>query len=165
MNIFLSGYRLIKWGVPQEFIHGPLVFVLYVNDLSDQRRFVNVSCLQTIPFFYTVLFCSMTVLLLLVYKNLFCWLNKKNDLNLNVKKSKLMWSGNENSESNALETEILANCQNVKYLDVIIDDGFTLKRHVSNVFNKISSLRLSLCQFLKNTKMLRIIIFKVFRYR
>ena len=138
-----SESMLISCGVPQGSILGPLLFLLYVNDMA------NVSSVL-----FTILFADDTNVfvqgksldhLIDVMNNELCKLSEWmaiNKLSLNVKKTKCMIFSLRkepiSSKCVTLNGEIIDKVRTFKFLGVIIDDKLRWTDHVLYIKNKLS---------------------------
>ncbi len=142
----LSSKVNIECGVPQGSILGPLLFIVYINDIAR-------NCIDTILFIYAddtalVAFGSSKEELEFKLQNdlvhLGCWFNN-NKLSLNITKTKSMLLCGSRSklkhESLALNlNDVVIECVNdMKYLGVIIDRHLTFTSHINKLCGKISS--------------------------
>lgn len=126
-------------GVPQGSVLGPVLFILFTNDLPKYME----------PFSETIMYADDTVLLL-ASKNIkqleidtyisvsiaqqYCM---SNDLVFNENKSKQMYFG----RNRDISTE-LPNLQNVnvlKHLGLTLDNNLSWNTHIDNLCNKLSS--------------------------
>ena len=148
VNNFNSDTSLISCGVPQGSILGPLLFLLYINDLpncnllSDVRMYADDTNLTFASSDPNELFSSMTHDL----GNLKLWLDT-NRLSLNVLKTKCMFTGTRQKISLLpSEQHILLNGHTIervksyKYLGVQIDETLSWEAHISEVAGKVAKV-------------------------
>ena len=138
-----SSETIIEYGIPQESILGPLLFLIYVNDLP--------SCLETVSRF----FADDTVLLIdsnnttefqtltnAELANINQWMTA-NNLVVNANKtialniSPNMRNNNDNL-SYVLNGETACSSNSAKYLGITIDNQLSFKTHISNLESKIA---------------------------
>ena len=147
-NGHLSSLRPVTCGVPQGSILGPLLFLIYINDLPN--------CLsEGIPRMYaddtTISYAASTLSniqtqLNLELKNINIWL-RSNKLSLNVAKTEFMVIGSRQRLQNQgdcastlqVEDKQINKVENTKSLGVYIDDKLSWKTHISKISKKISS--------------------------
>ena len=126
----------IKWGVPQGSIRGPLLFILYINDMQDVLTNQNVYLYAE----DTVLFSTNNDLLLAHFdvqqnlSNVLSWC-QQNQLTINTKKTKVMVFGTNNMLKRAhpplvrLGNDDLLYVHNFNYFGVKLDNKLNYEVH------------------------------------
>ena len=144
INGFDSGLAAINCGVPQGSVLGPLLFLLYINDLNQAIKFCKVHHFAD----DTNLLCmsnSIKKLNKLVnadLKHLVHWLNAIR-ISLSVKKTEMVIFESKQKKCEAdLKIKLcgkrLDPTENVKYLSVKIDTNLNWEHHVNDLSIKLN---------------------------
>ena len=154
----------ISCGVPQGSVLGPLLFLLYINDLpniSEKLSFFLFAD-DTNLYYESDDLLELEKTMNLELKKLSLWLNV-NRLALNIGKTNfIIFRGrNKPCDHNVtllMNKKAIEQKNYVKYLGVFIDEHLTWKEHISNISKKISrgvgiicKLRRSMCTSLLRT--------------
>ena len=132
----------IKYGVPQGSILGPLLFLIYINDLPSAtnfyiKLFADDTFLCTQNNGLKVLETEVNSELKKVHE----WL-ASNKLTLNISKSKFMIFSNKKKNCHTISVNFdgkpLKRCTSYKYLGIIIDDKLKWNEHIQYICTKIS---------------------------
>ena len=137
-------YHTIKCGVPQGSILGPLLFLLYINDISNASNLTEslIFADDTSVFYSHSDPNHLQYVMNNELHNFDLWL-KSNKLSVNVKKTKyvIFKTSKKKINHNFLfhyENEILHQVNSIKFLGVCIDQNLTWKDHINHVSKKIS---------------------------
>ncbi len=97
VNGKLSSERRIRCGVPQGSILGPLLFIIYINDMTKYLNECQARLYadDTALFMQSVSYIDLILGLKIEMEFVFEWL-KANKLTLNLKKTKFMVFGSKN---------------------------------------------------------------------
>ena len=144
-NNFQSEYQLVSCGVPQGSILGPLLFILYINDITNCSKFCNFILYADDT---NLLFSDADINTLVSNINaelitLSDWF-RVNRLSLNVKKTNVMFFGHKKistCQSNLniiMDNEQIVQVESSKFLGVLIDSKLTFQQHISLAASKIS---------------------------
>jgi len=140
-----SPLQEIKFGVPQGSILGPLLFLLYINDITackpengELKLFADDTAMLISHENLNILndIANTTI------KNMHEWLTG-NKQSLNTKKTFCMFiHANKKKIENwiptvALEGTPLQNTQNMKYLGIIVDSKLSFQSHINQLANKL----------------------------
>ena len=144
INGFESTEQLIKCGVPQGSTLGPLLFLLYINDMhfSMNKAIVSHFADDTCINFHAKKIKTLETVLNTDLKVVSDWLNS-NRLSLNVKKSKLIiFTSKRKIITNKFSIKLngikLEPTNNVKYLGMHIDKNLSYDFHIKQLTNKLS---------------------------
>ena len=170
INGYDSGLAAINCGVPQGSVLGPLLFLLYINDLNQAIKFCKVHHFAD----DTNLLClgnSIKKLNKLVnadLKRLVNWLNA-NKISLNVKKTEMViFKSKQKKFEGDLKIKLsgkrLYPTESVKYLGVKIDTNLSWQYHVNDLSVKLNRANALLFKMRKHVscKILKSIYFAIF---
>ena len=150
----LSSSSVISTGVPQGSILGPLLFIIYINDLSsvsdsDTITYADDTCILS-PFSlksnFTKTLSSNIETINNNLNKIFLWLNA-NKLSLNITKTKcIMFHYKQNKITNDFLPKIQINhlqlefVQQIKFLGINIDSNLSWESHINEIANKITKV-------------------------
>ena len=142
-NGIASDMKAITCGVPQGSVLGPLLFLIYVNDLpniSDKLRFFLFAD-DTNIYYDSEDLIELEKTVNQELRKLTQWLNI-NRLALNVSKTNfVIFRANKKVYHNVtlvLNRKAIEQKDHVKYLGVLMDEHLNWKKQISNVTKKIS---------------------------
>lgn len=145
---YRSDYKINHSGVPQGSVLGPLLFILFINDIINLTNHKPILFADDLSIVVT----SNKKLGIDAHKNeinivltsIMTWLNK-NNLEINIDKSNFMNFNKCNDFNNIdINGKILNKSKSVTFLGLIIDDLLNWKDMVNNVCNRINSFSFAL---------------------
>lgn len=135
----------ISYGVPQGSILGPLLFNIYINDITKQnfegdiRLYADDTCI----FYFSKNIDHLIHSMQRDLSKLELWL-KDNKLSLNIGKTKyiIMTSRQKSIPSTTLyfNAQKIEKVNNIKYLGLVIDSNLNWNAHIQYVIKKINPL-------------------------
>ena len=144
VNGKISEEGTIKHGVPQGSILGPLLFLLYINDISQSSEILKFFLFaDDTTVFYSADPSDPNTEQILnsELEKVSCWL-AANKLSLNVKKSNFLHFHHGNSKKNKLEIKIngtkVEEKENTKYLGTFIDNNLTWKTQIQHIKSRLA---------------------------
>ena len=144
VNGHMSEKGIIKHGVPQGSILGPLLFLLYINDISqssDILKFFLFADDTTVYYSADPKDGNTEQILNDELEKVSCWL-AANKLSLNVKKSNFLHFHYGRSEKKKLEIKIndtlVEETDSTKYLGTFIDNKLTWKKQIQHIKSKLA---------------------------
>ena len=154
VNGDFSNWDTIKYGVPQGSILGPLLFIMFTNDMVDSMRNSNVLLYADDTVIYRSDFCFDKN-----YRNIQGDLNRlhkwcfKNGLTINGRKTKVVNFGNNPKrvvkKTLHINRIILLHEKQYKYLGVILDSKLNFEAHFKEIV-KTFSFKLYLYRRVRN---------------
>lgn len=154
-NKVTSDWETIKTGVPQGSILGPLLFLIYINDLPDKLRCGNPTLFadDTSIIVNNNNIDALSKIAENTLTSLEKWF-KKNRLVLNVDKSQFIQFSKQNRQREQIllshNSTIIKETEVVKFLGLHIDKRLTWSEQITKLENKLSSI----CYLLRSLKLI-----------
>jgi len=130
----------ITYGVPRGFVLGPLLFIIYTNDLPD--ALIESKCILFADD-TTVYYSSKNITN--IFHKINNYLNSLEDyfmaskLSLNISKINYMVFPLEATKHENFNNEIINKVNKVQFLGMIIDEKLTWREHINYRCNTMSS--------------------------
>ena len=170
INGFNSKNQIMKYGVPQGSVLGPLLFLIYINDL---HKAIKHSSVHHFADDTNLLVAGKNLQEIQKQTNLdlraLCRWLKANKISLNTSKTELILFRDPRKKiphdiKVKIDGKRLTPSKSVKYLGVIIDCHFTWKTHQAEISAKLSRATGMLCKIrhFVNQETLRMIYFGIF---
>ena len=145
VNGITSDYLDITCGVPQGSILGPMLFLLYINDINSMLNCCKTKLYADDTVVYASHVNEQTChdWLCMDLMKLMCWFNN-NRLTINLDKTKLMLFATKNMQKNAsfpqieLSGTILQYVRQFNYLGVKLDSRLTFEMHANECLRLVS---------------------------
>lgn len=144
-NDTLSSHKKVNCGVPQGSILGPILFILYINDLCNisDKMFFLLFADDTNIYIDGPDLNNLNVIINEEMDKLCTWFTA-NKLSLNVKKTNYIVFHNKykkyipNSMNVILNSCVISEVDKTKFLGIIIDSKLSWKFHIDHICCKIS---------------------------
>ena len=147
--VYLNGHsserKQITCGVPQGSVLGPLLFLIYINDLPNISKILDFYLFadDTNIYYEDVSLHRLEKIVNRELRNLYLWLSV-NRLSLNIGKTNfvIFHPFNKPLKYNVtikIHNKALCEKKSIKYLGVQIDSTLSWKEHISNTSSKLSS--------------------------
>ena len=166
-----SELATVQCGIPQVSIIGPLMFLLFVNDLPHATNLlVKLFADDTGLFGSSASPSDLELGMNSEMDKILTWMTN-NKLTINVEKSKCLLISHKNNRKNKIRLEIsingslLENVNSFKYLGIHIDDQMKWATHINYVAGKLASATGMLYKLRKFLTMpvLRMVYFSLFQ--
>ena len=137
-----SATHAMKYGVPQGSILGPLLFVIYINDIPEVARFAKFILYADDA---NIIITATTIeeindKLLELTKNLLKWVNC-NGLALSLKKTQYIIFSRQNVDLPSplfISNKLIERKQEAKFLGVIVDESLAWTKHIKTLQSKMA---------------------------
>ena len=140
-----SEYLPVSCGVPQGSILGPLLFILYINDLHEYLQECQISLYADDTALYTSAKSQIEIKLTFqIELTVVCEWLRANKLTLNANKTKYVIFGTRQKLTSKpdLNSTVgdnkIERVSSLKYLGVILDEHLTFDEHVAYILTKSS---------------------------
>ncbi|KAG7308231.1 hypothetical protein JYU34_006904 [Plutella xylostella] len=141
MMSFDSSTRVNTFGVPQGSVLGPILFLLYINDLPEISQYRSILFADDISILISSNKEGLENEINLTIESVVEWL-ESNNLQVNLDKTTYVQFQNYNNKKMGLtvkhKNKTIKESDTVKFLGVTIDRNCNWKSHIENVCNKLN---------------------------
>ena len=138
--------HVVKHGVPQGSILGPLLFLIFINDLNTSIELCGTSMYadDTAVFYFAKDVDDLVLSIQYDMQSISYWM-RQNRLSLNVSKTKFMLVGSKQRINQAgnvnisLDGEMVESVQTFKYLGIILDQQLHFHSHIDHIVDKTTN--------------------------